>query len=345
MTLQFFVPSAPFAYFRIALSVVILCIVVTSALPQTPPSTGGGILVFGRVYLPDGQPASRVKVFLETSSGLMRDTICDDNGNYDFRSLPGGRYRVKATNPNAPEQFSDPAESDSTRSYANRVQIHVYLRLPLAEQKKNLNPGTINADDAAIPQAARKAFEQGLKFQKENQADKALPQFQQAIELYPGYFQALTARGNLFLQRNRLIEAATDFDQAMKLNDQYAPALRGMGVCMLQTQHPIEAVELLLRSAEIEPDEALTQMFLGFAQMSVNQPQRAEESLRKALKLDAVRAVRAHAYLAELYAQENKFVEAADELRQYLAAQPNAPDAVKLKRMESEWRAKAAKKW
>jgi tetratricopeptide (TPR) repeat protein len=335
--------SLPYARNRLALLAIALC-VVASAFAQTPPSTGGGILVFGRVYLPDGKPASRVKVFLETSSGLLRDTICDDNGNYDFRSLPGGRYRVKATNPDAPEQFSDPAESDSTRSYANRVQIHVYLRLPLANQKQNLNPGTIDAAEASVPTAARKAYEQGLKFQKENQADKALPQFQQAIELYPGYFQALTARGNLFLQRNRLIEAATDFDRAMKLNEKYAPALRGMGVCMLQTQHPIEAVELLLRSSEIEPDEALTQMFLGFAQMSVEQPRLAEESLRKALKLDAVRAVRAHAYLADLYARENKFAEAANELRQYLAAQPNAADAAKLKTMEAEWRAKAAKK-
>jgi tetratricopeptide (TPR) repeat protein len=301
-------------------------------------------MVFGRVYLPNGQPASRVRVFIEMPTGLTRDTLSDDNGNYDFRNLPTGRYRVKATNPEVPEQFSDPAESDSTRSYANRVQIHVYLRLPLTETKENLKAGTINVAEAAVPSAARKAYEQGLKLQKENQAEKALAQFQQAIELYPAYFQALTARGNLFLQRNRLVEAATDFDRAMKLNEKYAPALRGMGVCLLQTQHPLEAVELLLRSAEIEPNEALTQMFLGFAQMSVNQPQHAEESLRKALKLDAVRAVRAHAYLADLYARANKFAEAAHELREYLRTQPNAPDAAKLKKMEAEWRTKATKK-
>lgn len=329
---------------RLALLGLTLCFTAHSAHAQLPPSGGGGILIFGRVYLPDGKPASKAKVYIEASTGMTREAITDDSGNYEVRGMTNGRYRVKALNPAAPVQYSDPAESDNTRSYANRVHIDVYLRLPLMEQKQNLNPGVVNVEDATIPQAARKAHEQGLKLQKENQADKALPQFQQAIELFPAYFQALTSRGNLFLQRNQLLEAATDFDRALKLNEKYAPALRGMGVCMLQTQHPIEAVELLLRSAEIEPDEALTQMFLGFAQMGVNQPQRAEESLRKALKLDAARAVRAHAYLADLYAHENKFAEAANELRQYLNAQPSAPDAAKLKAMEAEWRAKAAKK-
>lgn len=329
---------------RFVMLLLLVCGFTHLAHAQLPPSGGGGILVFGRVYLPDGKPAPKAKVYIEASTGMTREAICDDSGNYEIRGMTNGRYRVKAINPAASGQYSDPAESDSTRSYASRVHIDVYLRLPLTEQKQNLNPGTINADDAAIPPAARKAYEQGLKFQKENQADKALPQFQQAIELYPKYLQAFTARGNLHLQRNRLLEAATDFDQALKLNQKYAPALRGMGVCMLQTQHPIEAVELLLRSAEIEPDEALTQMYLGFAQMGVEQYQPAEESLRKALKLDAARAVRAHAYLAELYARANKFAQAADELRQYLTAQPNTPDAAKLKAMEAEWRTKATKK-
>jgi tetratricopeptide (TPR) repeat protein len=324
----------------------VLCFVTNVAHAQLPPNGGGGFLIFGRVHLPDGKPAPKARVYIEASSGMTREAICDDSGNYEIRGMTSGRYRVKATNPAAPDQFSDPAESDSTRSYSNRVQINIYLRLPLAEQKENLKAGVVHAAEVAqnIPPAARKAYELGLKFQKENQADKALPQFQQAVDLYSGYFQALTARGNLLLQRNQILEAATDFDQALKLNARYAPALRGMGLCMLQTQHPAEAVELLTQSAEIEPGEALTHMFLGFALTGANQLPRAESSLRKALKLDAARAARAHAYLADLYARENKFAEAADELHQYLTAQPNAPDAAKLKAMEAEWRAKATKK-
>jgi len=313
---------------------------------QLPPTGGGGFIVFGRVYLPDGKPAPKVKVTIELANGVTRETITDDSGNYEFRAMTSGRYRVKAVNPNAPGQYSDPAESESTRSYSNRVQINVYLRVPLHDRKDSLNPGIVTAAEAAqnIPPKARKAFEDGLKLGKEKKTEEALKSFNEAIELYPEYFQALAERGNLFLQRNQLMEAATDFDRALKINDKYAPALRGMGLCLLQTQHPAEAAEILSKAATIDPDEATTHMFLGFAQLGLGQHRPAEAALQKALKLDPARAIRARAYLADLYASENRFLEAANELRAYLAAQPNAPDAAKLKAMEAEWRAKAAKK-
>lgn len=335
--------SALFCY--ALLSTLFLC-PVRATYAQLPPNGGGGFLVFGRVYLPGGQPALTVKVIIEMANGITRETLTDDSGNYEFRGLPSGRYRVRASNPGAPEQFSDPAESDSTRSYANRVQIHVYLRLPIRSDKTAARPGTINVAEVAqqIPKPARQAYEKGLKFQQDNQPDKALASFSQAIALYPDYFQALTERGALLLQRNQIIEAATDFDHVMKINGKYAPALRGMGLCMLQSQHYPEAIELLSQAASLQPDEALTHMFLGFAQLSNKQSRLAEASLQKALRLDATRAVRAHAYLADLYAGENRFLEAADELRAYLTAQPNASDAAQLKKMESEWRARATKK-
>lgn len=333
---------------RLMLAALFLCLVSTtvSAFQLGAVTPGGGFVVFGRVSLPNGYPARRVKVFIEASNGLKRDTITSEEGNYEFRGLTTGRFRVYAVNPDAPEQYSDPAESDSTRAYSNRLQIDVHLRLPIRSDKTEAKPGTINVAEVAqdVPRPARQAYEKGLKFQKDNQPDKALESFSQAIELYPDYFQALTERGALLLQRSQIVEAATDFDHVMKINGKYAPALRGMGLCMLQSQHYPEAIELLSQAASLQPDEALTHMFLGFAQLSNKQARLAEASLQKALRLDATRAVRAHAYLADLYAGENRFLEAADELRAYLTAQPNASDAPRLKKMEAEWRARAAKK-
>jgi hypothetical protein len=126
--------------------------------------------VFGRVYLPDGKPASQVKVYLEMPNGLNRYIPSDDGGNYEFRGVTAGRYKVKAFNPANPEHYSIPAESDSTRAYSNRVQIDVYLRLPLHKDEPTAKLGPISVAEATqnIPKTARKAFEQGLKLQKEN---------------------------------------------------------------------------------------------------------------------------------------------------------------------------------
>src|SRR5262249_19212345 len=152
------------------------------------------------------------------------------------RGLGSGRYRLSATNPDEPKQYSEPAESDTTRAFSNRLQVNIYLRLPQHNTETVYKPGTVNVADAGqnIPRAARKAYEQGLKLQKENQVEKAFIAFNQAIELYPEYFQAMTERANLLMQQNKLIDAEADFERALQLNSKHSPALRGIGYCQIQ---------------------------------------------------------------------------------------------------------------
>jgi tetratricopeptide (TPR) repeat protein len=301
-----------------------------------------GFVVFGRVSLPDGKPAARVKVYLETVNGVKRDVLTDDQGYYEIRGLSGGRFRMNAVNPNDSTMYSDTAESDSTRAYANRLQINIYLRYPM-HGKKDAPPGTVNAAEAAqeIPKPARKAYEQGLKYQKENQAEKAMISFNQAIELYPAYFQALTERGNLLMQYNRLAEALAEFERALQINGQYSPALRGAGYCNIQQRKYEEALGQLEKSLVYEPRVALTHMLVGYANLSLNRYEQAKSSLQQALKLGADNVVRARVYLAEVLAHEQKFKEAADEIRAYLRVRPEAADAASLRKMEEDWRARS----
>ena len=306
----------------------------------------GAFLIFGRVSLPDGQPAVRVKVFIETMSGLKRDVLTDQEGNYEFRGMSAGRYRVYATNPDAAEQFSEPAESDTTRSFANRLQINVYLRLPLHSDKKDAKPGTISVAEATqnIPKDARKAYDQGMKYHKENRAHQAMEQSNRAIELFPAYFQALTERGNLLMQHNKLAESETDFVRALQINDKYAPAYRGIGYCQIQQKQFQAAVSNLEKSFALEPNVPMTLLLLGYANLSLSHYEEARQCFQQALKLGADSAARAHVYLAGIYAHEQKFKEAADSIAAYLKANPNAPDAANLRKMEADWRERGSKK-
>lgn len=319
----------------------IVCVLLHSSI-FVQAAWQGAFLIFGRVSLPDGQPAARVKVFIETMAGLKRDVLTDQEGNYEFRGMSAGRYRVYATNPDVPEQFSEPAESDTTRSFANRLQINVYLRLPMHSDKKEAKPGTVSVAEATqnIPKDARKAYEQGMKFQKENRPQEALAQFNKAVELFPAYFQALTERGNLLMQHNKLAEAETDFEQALQLHAKYAPALRGIGYCQIQQKKFPEALGNLEKAYVLEPNVPMTLLLLGYANLSLNRHEEAKQCLQQALKLNAESAARAHVYLAEIFAHEQKFKEAADEIRAYLKANPRAADAASLQKMEADWRAR-----
>ncbi len=304
---------------------------------------GGSFVIFGRVNLPNGQPAkTRIKVFIESTNGLKRDTLSDDHGAYEFRGISGGRYRIYATNPDEPEQFVDPIEADTNRAYSNRLQIDVNLRLPLHREPKSANPGIVSASEVAqdIPRPARKAYEQGVKLQNDNQGEKALIQFNQAIGLYPEYFQAMTDRANLLMQQNKLAEAEADFEGALRINGKYPPALRGLGYCQIQQKQFEAAVSNLERAFVLEPKVPLTLLLLGYANLSLGRYEPAKQCLEEALKLGPDTAARAHVYLSEIFAHEKKFKEAADEIRKYLKLKPQAQDAQQLKQLEAQWRAR-----
>ena len=117
-------------------------------------------------------------------------------------------------------------------------------------------------------------------------------------------------------------------------------ALRGIGYCQIQRKKFYEALGNLEKAYVLEPNAPMTLLLLGYANLSLNRHEEARQCLQQALKLNAESAARAHVYLAEILAHEQKFKEAADEIRAYLKANPNASDAASLQKMEADWRAR-----
>ncbi len=300
----------------------------------------GGITVFGRVYLPDGQPGVRAKVRIEIVNGFWREVWSDDQGRYEFRAIPAGRYRMTATNPEVAEQFSEPAESDSTRSFANRLQVDLYLRLPVKVGGKEDRPGVVSLEEAAqrIPGGARKSHDEATKLLRAGDEAGAIRQLNRAIDEYPEYFQALTERGSIAMGRNRLAEAITDFEQALRINGRYGPAWQGLGYCQLQQRRFEEAVGSLERAYAAAPRVPLTLLLLGYGNLSLNRYLPAQQCLEEALRIDERAAARAHVYLGEIVARAGGYEKAADHIKQYLKLNPTAADGVKLRELEDGWR-------
>jgi tetratricopeptide (TPR) repeat protein len=306
-----------------------------------PRPAQGNFIITGTVSLPDGSPAVHIKVRISGQTGLNSETTTDTSGRYQFQ-VPGGRYRLAATNPQDSSQYTDPIEADTSRTAGNRLLVHIYLRLPPTKQKKDPKPGVISLAEASqqIPKDARKAFDEGMKRKSDRQIDKALANFTRAIDLYPSYFQALAERGELHIARNQIAEAIEDFKRALTLNEDCGPALRGLGYCYLEQQRFTDAVQHLERAIVVEPAVANTHLFLGIASLALDKREAARQALQEALKLDSKGAVTAHLYLADVYAREERYKEAANELRTYLDARPDAPNAAKLKAKEAELRAR-----
>lgn len=304
----------------------------------------GGFVIYGRVSLPNGRPASRVTVKINGLTGLERQTQTDDQGSYQFGGIPGGRYDLKATDPQDASLYSDQVEADTSRTVGNRMVVHLYMRSSTPNAKGDDKPGVLSVAEAAqrVPKDARKAYEQGIRFREAKKLDRALTSFDTAVRFYPDYFQAFAARGDLNVSNGKITEASKDFDSALKFNEAYGPALRGAGFCKLQQQQFTEAARYLVRALETDANDASSHLFLGITLIALNQSGLAKEAFHQALKLDGEGTVTARVYMADIHARNRQFREAADELQIYLKARPTAPNAGKLKAMEADFRVRAA---
>lgn len=290
--------------------------------------------------MPDGRPAEGALVTLTSGNGLPRKAFTNDSGRLEFPGMPEGPYTVTATSPAEPNLVADSVSTNPSRTENGSLTVQLLFRLITDKRPK---PGIITAIelDQKIPKLALKAFTEGVKRKEENQPDKALESFNKAIETFPEYYQALAARADIFIGQRKLEDAAADFDKALKVNDRYAPALRGAGYCKLENHQFAEAIGLFEKSLSSEPDDAKTHLLLGIANLELDNREAARVSLSKALNIFPP-AIRAHIYLANLYAKEHQYRQAADELHKYLELQPKDPSSTELKAVEAQWRARAS---
>jgi tetratricopeptide (TPR) repeat protein len=307
-----------------------------------PGSLPRAFVINGSVSLPDGSPARHAIVRITSRQGFTREIPANDQGRFEFREMPAGFYRLTASDPADPSLVSEPAETETSRTATDYISVTLFLRRPGAVAAPE-KPRAVSAAEAVqkVPKEARKAYTRGLKLKEEGKPDEAFENFSRAIELYPDYFQALSERGDIYVERRKLQEAEADFDRALKLDPHHGHALRGSGYCKLERHEFAAAAEDLERAISADPDNFNAHLLYGIANVELDRRDAARTALRQALKLSPDGAARAHIYLANLYARERAFKEAADELHAYLQINPSAPDADRLRQAEAQWRARA----
>jgi len=293
--------------------------------------------VTGQVSFSNGKPVGRAVVRLTTRGGASFEKITNDQGRFEFTDVTPGGFSLMARTMTEPRMQSEVIQTDTSRTLTG----FLYVNLTLGESTEKGNsakPGVITAAvaDQKVPKEARKAFILGLKLKKEN-PDQAERNLSRAIELFPEYFQALTERGDLYISQLKLETAVADFDRALKINPRYGPALRGAGYCKLNKKEFQKAIDYFQQSILAEPDNAATYLLLGISNLEIDQRDAAKKALQEALTLGATRA---HIYLGNLYARQQLFQQAADELHAYLEAEPAVSDAASLKATEAQWRAR-----
>lgn len=298
--------------------------------------------ISGQVSLPNGRPAANVIVKLTTRGGVPKEVFTNDAGRFEFSGMDAGGYVLSAKSVADPQLLSDNIETDTSLTSTDDLNVNIVLRE--ADRAASRKPAVVQVEDIdqRIPKVARNAFRQALKFRRSHETTKAFESLARAIESYPAYYQALSERGDLYVFERKLTEAAEDFDRALKISAHYAPALRGSGYCKLEKREFAGAIELFEKSISADHNNANTHLLLGIANLELDRRESARAALQKALSFNTQTVPRAHIYLANLYAREHQYLQAADELHKYIEAEPFAADVAGMREIEGKWRARAA---
>jgi tetratricopeptide (TPR) repeat protein len=335
------------AWALLALFLLVLFAEAQTRDAQNPDAQTRMVSIYGKVYLPDRQPAVLMPVHISNGGGYSADTTTDDEGNYRFEgvNVPMGQIQFKVNPPRESPYYDAPVTVNISREGQSNFRADIYIsRSVEVVAKKEKAAPVISLKEAGqhVPSEAQKAYLKGKKYRGQKKFKEALNELDIAIRLYPEYFQAITEKGNVLVSTGHPQEALTEFNKALQVFSSYEPALSGAGFCLLSTGKFEQAIGMLEEAIHIDPTHAQNLLFLGIANVVINRWSKAEEALEQALGRDKEGMTSAHLYLAYALAGQELYSRAADELHMYLTLDPTAPDADRLRDKEAQWRSQLA---
>ena len=286
----------------------------------------------GRVYDPSRNPVPNADVELSNDVGtFIAHTKTDSGGRFSFSGVSAGRFsvRVLALRSNLLEQTQEVELVNLTRISSDTAYIDFYLQYDKRRDERiSLNsPDSIFVQE--IPQKAKESYENAIDNLAKN-PEKAILQFEEAIKIFPTYFDALSTIGKEYVNRKNCEKGYPYLLKAIDVNPRSFTSYYSLGYAFLQLNQIPAAVEAAKATTIINPSCVDCHLLYGTVLRINGDYADAEKALLKAKSLEKKTVAEIHWQLALLYNKLKRNQEAADELEIYLKAQPDAPDKKKI---------------
>ena len=164
----------------------------------------------------------------------------------------------------------------------------------------------------------------GLALMAGDRDDEALPHFQEAIRLQPGYADAYLNIGVIQAKQGRLADATTNFGRVLELNPAHREALRNLSLALIRQGKAVEAASRLGELRRLKPDDPEVWFLTGV--LHRENPSAAESAYREAIRLRPEYA-EAHNNLGILLARQGRLEAAIGHFRETLRIRPDNPEA------------------
>lgn len=293
--------------------------------------TGGVNSIQGRINFPSDQPATSLRVRLESTNSATLTTISNTQGIFYFGSLEPGQYTIIVETGNEYEPVRESLSIDREIvgvELARNFNLMVDLR-PKRVRKELA--GVTNASLANVPKPAMEQFRKAIEAINKNDNKLALEKLNEAIRLYPTFAEAHSELGALYLRNGELNKAEQSLQKALQINEKNPTAQLNYGIVLLNQRKMYEAEKQLEKAVLADESAVAPHIYLGIALLGLEYPDYAEKEFLKAISLkDDEKSAQAHRYLGGIYWKKGSYKLAVEHLEKYLKAVPNATDTAKV---------------
>ncbi|MDQ6679051.1 MAG: tetratricopeptide repeat protein [Acidobacteriota bacterium] len=280
---------------------------------------------------------------LDSGIGVMADASDSSFGSGGFGQQ---QPRLNGNNPNMDRSYSGceiRASLPGFRSDSLNLSFHRAFDNPdigtiVLHRMAGVVGTTISFASLNAPKDAQKAFEKGREaLKKEKQAD-AEKQFRKAVEIYPGYASVWYELGRMESARNQPQDAAADFQKAIAADPKFISPYLDLTFMAARANDWAQTLDLTDRAIRLNASGfPQAYYYNALANLNLRHLENAEKSAREAQKLDTRHSMpKTGQLLSAILVERQDYSGAAQQMRSYLEANPNAQDASKVRAQLAE---------
>lgn len=194
-----------------------------------------------------------------------------------------------------------------------------------------------------VPPTALAIYERAVKMRKAGKLQLAMSLMEEAIKLFPDYFDARYALALDLARTGNAYEAIAQLEQARKINPADDRVYQSFGAILIEQKKYALAAAAFAEAARLSPNNPRYPLMRGIAilyyvtESDSTRKESSEErtyllntaegALNQAYLLSARKLAIVHFYLGMLYEKKGVPLRAAAELEQYLKENPQAENA------------------
>jgi hypothetical protein len=312
--------------------VLLLCTVLISfhnVLAQRSNERVISNSIEGTVFDEYRKPVVNAFVELYNSLGvLMGNQRTTAGGRFSFRRLGPGRYSV-TVKPTMTNLLEETQTVEITNQFGQSETTFLDFRLQIDRRFLHSYPlvtGSVFAQD--VPNEARRLFRAGIE-KLGSDPLRGLEDLEQAVGLFPNYFDALTALGKAHIMAGNYEKGYPYLLKAIDVNQKCADCYYALGLAFYKLEQIPAAVKAINAAAFLQPQVVNVRLLQGIILHSAKDLQGAETALLAATSMSREPIPDSHYYLALVYNKQGRNQEAADQLELYLKADKKIPNLKK----------------